>query len=94
MIVSLAQIFDLIFFTILVASSIGLFILLRGYGGLIGKYFEIIGWGSLVFGFSRILEKFFSQFFEGIYPLTLLVHFLEAVSFLLILYGFRLLFKK
>jgi len=92
---TLTEIMDIFFFLILVASSIGLFIILRGYGGFIGKYFRMIGWGALVFGLSRILEKFLLQFFVDFgYTITVLTHFLEAVSFLLILYGFKLFLNK
>lgn len=93
--ISVSQVVDLVFFTTLVASSIWLFIILTGYGGSVGKSFRIIGWGALVFGLSRILQKFLMEFwgnYEG--AITLLTHFFEAVSFVLILYGFRLFLRK
>lgn len=93
--ISFSQIVDLIFFTTLVASSIWLFLILTDYEGVIGRSFKIIGWGTLVFGLSRILEKFFFQFFSQYSEIvTLTSHFLEAVSFLLILYGFKLFLDR
>ncbi len=93
--ISFSTIVDLVFFTTLVASSIWLFFILTGYEGLVGKSFKIIGWGALVFGLSRIFEKFLLQFFGSyINLIELFTHFLEAVSFLLILYGFKIFLGK
>ncbi|MBU4480152.1 hypothetical protein KKG48_01770 [Patescibacteria group bacterium] len=93
--ISFSTIMDLVFFSTLVASSIWLFIILTGYEGLIGKSFKLIGWGALVFGFARILEKFLLQFFGSYFGfIELAVHFFEALSFLLILYGFKIFLGK
>ena len=92
---TLTEIIDMFFFLILVASSIGLFVILRGYGGMIGNSFRMISWGALVFGLSRIFEKFLLLFFAD-YSSAIVVftHFLEAFSFLLILYGFKFFLQK
>ncbi|OGD67643.1 hypothetical protein A2442_03665 [Candidatus Campbellbacteria bacterium RIFOXYC2_FULL_35_25] len=88
--VSFSVVVDLIFFSILVGSSLLLFIMLRGYGGSIGKSFGIIGWGALVFGFACILEKFLLQFFGSYGSLiSIFKNFLDATALLLILYGFK-----
>jgi len=93
--ISFSIVMDLVFFSTLVASSIWLFIMLRGYGGSIGKSFGIIGWGALVFGFACILEKFLLQFFGSYESLiSIFKHFLDATALLLILYGFKLFLGK
>lgn len=95
MVFTLTEIFDLVLFVVLISSSIGLFVILRGYGGFIGKSLRIISWGALLFGLSRVLEKVLLKYFVDYFLyIPVLTHLIEAISFLLILYGFKLFLKK
>ena len=92
----LITIFDFIFLVTVIISVIWIFSILSGYGGVVGKAFKVVGWGTVIMGASHIIEVVslkLPDHHEAIF-ITIGHHFLAAFGFFMIAYGFNMLMKK
>jgi hypothetical protein len=89
-------IFDFAFLVAVIIAVIWIFSALSGYGGMVGKSFEIVGWGTVIMGVSHIIEVI-SLNLPGHHEAYLIIfahHFFAAFGFIMIAYGFNILMKK
>lgn len=86
---------NLIFDLLLLAMATWMTSIVTGYGGFIGRAFNLIGWGVIVLGMAHLAE---TVMFRAFGVDTEMVEFLHRliilIGFVLIIKGFRLFIKK
>jgi len=94
--IGVIALFDFIFLITIIAVVVLIFSILSGYGGVVGKAFNIIGWGTVIMGISYIIETIFINLpgHHQAYAIIFIHHFLVAFGFVMIAYGFKILMKK
>lgn len=86
---------NLILDLLLLAMAAWMTSIVTGYGGFIGKAFNLIGWGVIVLGIAHLAE---TVMFRALGVETVIVEFVHRLiilaGFLLIIHGFKLFIKK
>lgn len=79
---------------LIIALSLWILFKLRGYGGLIGKSLSNIGYGTIILGFSQIIETLPLDFL-AIEAATLesIHHIIFLIGLILIAVGFKRLME-
>ncbi len=84
------EILAIIFTLIIIVLSVWILSKLIGRGGFIGKALSKIGYGTVIIGFSQVIETSEFNFFNiGASMMQLLHHFIFIIGLSLIAWGFK-----
>ncbi|MFA5842015.1 MAG: hypothetical protein WC835_03605 [Candidatus Paceibacterota bacterium] len=82
---------NLILDVLLILISVWLVRIATGYGGLIGKALNTIGWGAVVMGAAHLIETLMSKWMNISNPLVEFTHrLIILLGFILIVKGFKM----
>ncbi|MFA6006886.1 MAG: hypothetical protein WC764_04155 [Candidatus Paceibacterota bacterium] len=89
------EIVTIVFTVVIALLSFWILFKLKGYGGVIGRSLNSIGYGTVVLGFSQVLESAVPDSF-GIDPETIHMshHFIFIVGLTMVAWGFKNLMDK
>ena len=85
------EILNLVLDFFLIVLSLWMISLVTGYGGVLGKSFTVIGWGSFILGIAHLTETLMIRAFEIPNNLVEFSHrIIVLVGFALVVIGFRM----
>ncbi len=86
---------NLILDLLLLAMAAWMTSIVTGYGGFIGKAFNLIGWGVIVLGVAHLAETvMFRALGVDIEAVEFFHRLIILIGFVLIIKGFKLFIKK